>query len=272
MEIKYFMPLWGNEHFSLPDFFKKIKDSGYDGVEMTIPYDKKYADNLKDLLDRKNLLLIAQQSLLFSNERIDEYIEQMQKYLTYLASFNPLFINSHTGKDFFSFEDNCRIIKAAEMISVDTGINIYHETHRGRCLYSAPMAKLYFKEFPELKLSADFSHWCCVSESLLEGQDDLMDEAIKRTKYIHARVGHSQGPQVNHPFAPENREAMEKHTGWWQKIVDHQKTLGTKMFPVATEFGPRPYMQTLPFTNHEVADLYNINSEMKTYLINSLKT
>ncbi|WP_299583903.1 TIM barrel protein [uncultured Sunxiuqinia sp.] len=270
MEIKYFMPRWGNEHLPLPDFFKKIKDSGYHGVEMSIPYNEEYADKLKDLLGKNNLLLIAQQNIPFANESIEKYIEQLQRHLIYLASFNPLFINSHTGKDYFSFEDNCRIIKAAEIISANTGVNVYHETHRGRCLYSAPMAKLYFDELPELKISADFSHWCCVSESLLEGQDDLMYEAIKRTKYIHARVGYSQGPQVNHPFAPENNEALDKHLFWWQKIIDHQKMLGTKIFPLATEFGPKPYLQTLPFTNREVADLFQINLGMKSYLINRL--
>ena len=164
------------------------------------------------------------------------------------------------------------IIEAADLVSKDTGIDVYHETHRGRCLYSAPITKLYFDAIPELKISADFSHWCCVSESLLEGQEDVMDDAIKRTGHIHARVGNSQGPQVNHPFAPENRAALEAHLDWWQRIIYHQKSMGAKTFSITTEFGPVPYMQTLPFTNQVVADVFEINTGMKSFLKQNLKT
>lgn len=272
MEIQYFMPLWGNDHLPLSEFFKKIKDAGYDGVEMNIPFDKSFADELQNLLAVNNLLLIAQQWLAPKKETVDEYIARMVEYLRHLVSFQPYFINSHTGKDFFSFDNNCRIIEEAELVSKETGVSIYHETHRGRCLYSAPMSKLYFEQLPELKITADFSHWCCVSESLLEGQENVVDEAIQRTRFIHARVGNSQSPQVNHPFAPENKKDLENHLEWWQKIIDNQKLLGAKTFPITTEFGPSPYLQTLPFTKQVVADLWNINLGMMHFLKRQIKT
>lgn len=266
------MPLWGNDHLQLSEFLKKTKDAGYDGVEMNISFNKEFIDNLQNLLAKNELLLIAQQWLPPAQETADEYIQRMKAYLNHLATVQPLIINSHTGKDYFSFEENCRIINAANLFAKEKKVNIYHETHRGRCLYSAPMSKLYFKQLPELKITADFSHWCCVSESLLEGQEDVINEAITRTGYIHARVGYNQGPQVNDPFAPENKKALTKHVDWWQKIVDYQKSLGTKSFPITTEFGPAPYLQTLPYTNQPVADLWRINLEMMHFLKQHLKT
>lgn len=266
MEIRYFMPLWGNEHVPLAEFFKKSKEAGYHGIEMNIPFDKHIEGLLKNLLVEFDLDLIAQQWLPPKTETADGYTARMEENLKYLASFQPLFINSHTGKDFYSFEDNCRILEVAGNNSKETGVGIYHETHRGRCLYSAPMAKLYFAKYPGIEINADFSHWCCVSESLLEEQDDVMKEAIKKARCIHARVGHSQGPQINHPFAPENNEALKIHVAWWQQIIDNQKKLGAEFFPVVTEFGPMPYMQSLPFTEQPVADLWNINLDMMNYL------
>ena len=266
MEIRYFMPLWGNEHIPLAEFFGKVKEAGYHGIEMQVPFDNGFAGRLRKLLAEFDLELIAQQWLSPGTETVSRHITRMEENLRHLASFQPFFINSHTGKDFYSFEENCKILEAAEKISKETGIRICHETHRGRCLYSAPMAKLYFDQFPGIKITADFSHWCCVSESLLEGQETVLDEAVKRAGYIHARVGHSQGPQVNHPFAPENADALNTHVAWWQKIVDNQKKLGTKIFPVTTEFGPVPYLQSLPFTAQPVADLWNINLKMMNYL------
>ena len=50
MDIKYFMPLWGNEHMPLHELFSKIKDEGYDGIEMQVPTIPKDAGRLKELL------------------------------------------------------------------------------------------------------------------------------------------------------------------------------------------------------------------------------
>jgi hypothetical protein len=271
MEIRYFISYWGNEDIPLVEFLKQAKEAGFQEIEMKIPLKKDFAVQIKHLLAEYQLELIAQQWLSPETETINSHISRMDKNLRYLSSFQPLFINSHTGKDFYTFQENCKILEAAENISKESGVMICHETHRGRCLYSAPMARLYFAEFPGMKITADFSHWCCVSESLLEGQEALLDEAIKRAGYIHARVGYPQGPQVNHPFAPKNSGALKAHVGWWQQIIDYQKKIGTKVFPVLVEFGPIPYLQSLPFTDQPVVDLWKINIEMMHYLKQQLK-
>ncbi len=271
MEIRYFITYWGNEHIPLVEFLSQAKEAGFEGIEMNIPLKEGLVVELKRLLKEFKLELIAQQWLPHKTETLDSHISRLDKNIRYLSSFQPLFINSHPGKDFYSFEDNCKILKAVENISKEIGIEIFHETHRGRCLYSAPMARLYFAEFSGLQLTADFSHWCCVSESLLEGQEATLDEAIKRAAYIHARVGHPQGPQVNHPFAPENTGALKAHVDWWQQIIDYQKKMGTKVFPVLVEFGPIPYLQSLPFTSQPVIDLWKINIEMMHSLKQQLK-
>ena len=64
------------------------------------------------------MLLIAQQWMPPVNESVSAYRERMQKYIRNLASLNPEMINSHTGKDFFSFEDNCLILKDCELKNV----------------------------------------------------------------------------------------------------------------------------------------------------------
>lgn len=242
MQLKFVYPMWGSGHLPLRTFMKKIKDAGFDGVEMNIPFDKDYCKGLKLLLNEFDLLLIAQQWLPPVDETASEYVLRMEKYLLHLASFQPLFINSHTGKDFYSFEENCEIFEAAEKIAKNTGLKIVHETHRGRALFSTYTAKQYFKQFPQLRINADFSHWCCVSESLLQEQHKFIDMACGHADYIHARVGHEQGPQVNHPEWDENKEALKLHLSWWAKIIANAKNAGQSIFPVCTEFGPRPYL------------------------------
>ena len=271
MIIQYFCPFWGSEKLGLQKFFKRVINTGYDGVEIAIPFDNKFEEELKELLENSNLKLIGHQHLPPKVETVEAYINRLEPFLYHLISFNPIYINSHTGRDFFSFEDNCKIIEKVDRISFDTGIKIIHETHRGRFNFSTYTTKFYFDKYPDLKIAADFSHWCCVSESFLEDQEDFLREAFKRTNHIHARVGYTQSPQVNHPNAPENRYALERHLSWWQDILDLRKMDKCEHFPITTEFGPEPYMQTTPFNNNRVADQWELNLFMKDYLKKNLK-
>lgn len=70
-----------------------------------------------------------------------------------------------------------------------------------------------------LKINADFSHWCCVCESLLDAEESHMAAVIERTIHIHGRVGYAEGPQVSDPRAPEYHKELERHEDWWERIV-----------------------------------------------------
>jgi hypothetical protein len=265
MEIHFFISHWGNEHLSPEQFFRKAKDAGYDGIEYNISLETKNFERIHRLFEKHGLLFIGQQNLNITGT-FQEHLHQLKNHLKFIAGFGPVLINSHTGKDYFDLNVNAEIVEAVDQVSKETGIPIVHELHRGRFLYSSSAAKNYFDRFPDLQIAADFSHWCCVSESLLEGQEEIVEEAIKRSKHIHARVGYSQGPQVSHPFAPEHKAALEKHLHWWQKIVAYQKSVGSKSLTFTVEFGPPPYMPTLPFTNQPVIDLWDLNLKMMHFL------
>ena len=266
MKVLFFCPHWGSEKLKLEEFLAKVKEAGYNGVEMNIPFDFPFAQSLKELLPRYSLNLIAQQYLPPATETSAHYESRMAEYLYRLVSFNPLFINTHTGRDYYDFETNCRLIRRVETISKETGVKIIHETHRGRFAFSPSVAKSYFDCFPGLRITADFSHWCCVSESFLEDQKEIMETAIPRADHIHARVGYPQGPQVPHPAAPEWSAALQYHLQWWDSIIELQKKDGKKWFPVAPEFGPVPYLPTLPFTNQPVASQWEVNLFIKNLL------
>src|SRR5690606_5713495 len=176
------------------------------------------------------------------------------------------FINSHTGKDHFDFDDNCRIIEAAMEISVRSGIPIYHETHRGRFTFHPKTTLAYIKRFPELKLVADLSHWCTVSESMLEDQPEMIESFLPHIAHIHARVGYEHSPQVNDPFAPEWEKHLSTFLQWWNKILAFQSANGAKLFTITPEFGPVPYMPALPYSLKPTADQWEVNASFKNLL------
>ena len=271
MTIKYVCTYWGQENTTADVFLQKVLAEGYDGVEINMPESGIFIDAFQEELEHirrthKDFIFIAQQVLPLQQEPVEAYIQRMTSRLEALAALQPNFINSHTGKDYFSFDDNCRAIEAAEKVAQRSGIRILHETHRGRFAFHTASLLPYLHRFPQLRLTADFSHWCTVSESLLSDQQGLLNQIIPFVYHLHARVGSAQAPQVNDPFAPEWQEHMETFMGWWKQIIDTRIRANESMFTICPEFGPAPYMPVMPFTQSPLSDQWMNNVKMKNRL------
>ena len=218
MNILFFSPHWGLEKIPLAQAFQQIKQAGFDGVEMAVPFDAQKKEEFLQLLDTYQLALIAQQWSA-TGTTFAEYKASFEKHLYHFATVKPLFINSQTGKDYYSFEQNRELIVRAEEISKETGVKIVHETHRGKFSFCAAVTRQFLEAIPDFTIAADFSHWCNVSESFLQDQQENLQVAISRTSHIHARVGHTQAAQVSDPRAPEWQEAVQHHLNWWDAII-----------------------------------------------------
>ncbi len=250
---------------SWEEFAAKAKVAGYDGVEVWFPGEEKSRTEF--------LAAMAKHSLTFgfvlggSDKDPAKHLEQFKESLTAAVKTKPLYINCHSGKDFFNYDQNKKFIDFSYQVSKESGVPIYHETHRGRILYSSPVARNYMETISGLRLTLDISHWCNVHESLLADQEENVALALSRTDHIHARIGHPEGPQVNDPRAPEWDDAVKAHFAWWDKVVAQKRKDGQRL-TILTEFGPVDYMPALPYTRQPVADQWEINA----YMMNVLKT
>ena len=262
-KLQFFQTDWGRQ-ISYDAFCEKTKAAGYDGIEIWLPRDQKSQSELKLALKKHDLKV----GFLNGTNRTVSFEESLKQYIAHfkiLISWNPTYINCHTGYDFFSFEQNKAFIDAANKIAKENNVPIYHETHRGRFSFNLPDTKKYLAAIPELKLTLDISHWMVVHESLLQNQDSHLEEIINRSHHIHARIGHAEGPQVNDPEAPEWKEAVERHMNIWEKVI--RKQWQTKdIFTITTEFGPADYMPTLPYSQLPVADQWKANIYMMKLL------
>ncbi len=248
---------------TVSELCSKLKQAGYDGLETWWPTAEKERKELMEALEKNQLkvgFLVGSGELSFS-----KHFTQFQENLIAAVKANPVYINCHSGKDFFSFEQNRQFIDFATKASNDSGVPIYHETHRGRILFAANISRQFLDKIPSLRLTLDISHWCNVHESFLEGQEETVAMALERTDHIHARIGHPEGPQVNDPRAPEWDHAVKTHFAWWDKVVEQKKKEG-KRITFLTEFGPPHYMQALPYTQQPVANQWEINVYMMEVL------
>jgi sugar phosphate isomerase/epimerase len=259
--LKIFATNWGFAG-SVDEFCAKAKSEGYDGIEIWWNTSKNGQDELFSALKKYQLavgFLVGGSE----NEAV-KHFETFKKNLleaTVQTIQKPTYINCHSGKDFFTYEENKAFIDLTTEISEKSGVPIYHETHRGRMLFAAHIAKNFIDKNPDLRLTLDISHWCNVHESLLENQSQAVQAALERTGHIHTRIGHEEGPQVNDPRAPEWKNAVKAHLNWWDKVVEIKMKAGQPL-TMLTEFGPPNYLQTLPYTNLPVANQWEINVYM----------
>ena len=258
--IHFFCPHWGSEHLPFKTFLENVRAAGYNGVEMSLPLGVAGRNEMVGAIKKHGLALIAQHwetvDADFKTHR-KNYIKRLKN----LAAAKPLFINSQTGKDYYSMEQNCQLIDAAAEIAAATGVNIVHETHRGKFSFAAHVTQQYLLARPALQLCLDVSHWCCVAETMLHDQEVAVEAAIANTRHLHGRVGFTQGPQVMDPRAPENQEIVDTHIGWWQRVADLQ-TAKNQPVTITTEFGPAPYLPHLPYTGTPLYSQWDVNLYM----------
>jgi sugar phosphate isomerase/epimerase len=261
MKINYFCPRWGAENLSWDNFCAQVKAAGYDGIEAGIPFDETEKNEIMQALEKHNLLLIGQYYQSFEKD-FEQHAKSFEKYLRNIASLKPLLVDSQTGKDYFSLEQNSELFALAQKITNETGVRIAHETHRNKALFAAHIARELLSANPDVRITADFSHWCNVSESLLEEQEEAIELAVGRAIHIHARVGYSESAQVPDPRVEIWQTELNAHLSWWDKIIDFQVKSGTKFFTITPEFGPYPYMVHDPATNEPLASQWDINVYM----------
>jgi hypothetical protein len=264
MKIKYLCTMWGMNQPTLEDSFNMIKGAGFDGVEMSLPSNKEEIKDIDALLKENGLDLVAQ--VRAEGLTVDTQIGFLEKELDSVLELNTLLTNVHCGKDYWPLAENIEVISIAQRLAGELGIKIMHETHRARATFCTTSTMDIIDALPKIRFTADFSHWCCAHNSLLQDQQDSVSRVIERSDYIHARVGSAISPQVTDPRASQWKEAVEAHVRWWEKIAEHHKNKDSEFLPICSEFGPPEYMATLPSTGKPIADQWEINCYMKEML------
>jgi hypothetical protein len=270
MHLKFIYPRWGSSDLSWTVFLNKIKKAGYHGVEIDLPLETIQKKEICSMLKDLELDFVGQH---WETKEVNfaKHQEQLKNHLYNLVEANPLFVNSHTGMDFFTNAQNAALIEMAHEIELETGVAIAHETHRSRFAFAAHACLPYLEEYPFLKLTSDLSHWCCVAESLLENQPKAVEKTIEHTYHIHARVGSAQSPQVIDPRDSNYKVELDLFTKWWGLMVKNALEKKRPYITVTPEYGPHPYSLYKANTKIPMADQWEINGFIMDQIAKSLK-
>ncbi|MEX1117138.1 MAG: TIM barrel protein [Akkermansiaceae bacterium] len=269
MELIFAKTKWEAWDEPLPRFLERAAAAGFTATEIFIPSLTEAPEEITRAHAAAGLRLVAQ--IVTAGATPSEHARSLEERYLRAIACKPLLVDCHTGDDAFSFEENLALFAQALELERSHGVPLCHELHRGRALYNAPDTLRYLQALPTLRINADFSHWQVVHESDdLKKHSAAVDAVIARADHIHARVGFGEGPQIPDPRAPEWAEQLAINTDWWRRIVATRRREGRPFLTISPEFGPVPYMPTIPGENRPVADAWEINCWMRQYLFHEL--
>lgn len=287
-QLQCFRSLWGTPsasqlgvatgekaHVFGRKLLQHIRSQGYDGIEASLSDLDAIGglQSVRQLLDEHELKLIvgvysgwtdyedANLSQQFDSvvTHLERYRQQLEQIYTALphAKDQPVWINAHSGADRWSTREQVEFIAHATEIEKQIGCDrLSHETHRGRIFYSPWPTLELLEAFPSLKLTLDFSHWCVVSERLLDTpmDDEWIQRVIPHVHHVHGRIGSVQSAQLTHPTASFSQPETERFERLWDSIWKHHhdrfqnaidlQGSGDDVRPFSTftpEYGPIPY-------------------------------
>jgi sugar phosphate isomerase/epimerase len=264
MRLLLFRSLWTNG-FKLAAALADCRPGGYDGVEGPVPQEGPAQKAFRTTLREASLPFIAEITTgggYVPDCRLtpDEHLEDFRRKAEAAVACAPLFLSALAGSDAWPVTKNIEFLGRVLEIADDLGVPISIETHRSRATFNPWATRDLLIQLPSLRLTCDFSHWCCVCERLvLDTEPETLALCAERADHIHARIGYDQGPQVPHPAAPEYRAALNAHERWWSAIWSAPERANRGFTTMTPEFGPDGYLQSLPFTRTPAADLDDMN-------------
>lgn len=266
MELILFKTLWGHVG-SIDEAIASAQTHSFDGLEGQAPANPKTRREFRAKLAGAGLEYIAEICTAGSyvperHASIEDHLESFRSHAEASMECAPRFITVIAGCDAWPLSTSLEFFGAAMELAKQFGIIVSFETHRSRSMFNPWITRDLLLALPDMRLTCDFSHWCCVCERLIDTETDVLALCAERAHHVHARVGYDQGPQVPHPAAPEFQPALEAHERWWRRIWLAQAQRGVTTSTMTPEFGPDGYLQCAPFTQTPVADLVEINAWM----------
>ncbi len=250
--------LWGvTDHFSTA--IARFTGMGYGAIESPLPA----AADRDAFMSAISASRLRYRAMAFTGgATVADHVRSLREQLETARAMGAMAVTAHSGSDAWTLAQAAEFFKAAVEVEGEAGIPVAHETHRGRVMFNPWTTAELLGRFDRLRVCCDFSHWVVVAERLLDADDPAIALAASRCTHLHARVGYAQGPQVPDPFAPEYAAELTRHEQWWDRIWSAQRSAGVAETSLTPEFGPPPYLHTLPFTSAPVNDLQQVCDRM----------
>ncbi|KAJ5930840.1 hypothetical protein N7466_006333 [Penicillium verhagenii] len=254
MRIDRFRTMWGIEPGTNLDnwaeWFKELKTLGYNGVEVNIhqldpkheiPRLRQICDDLDFDISVLSVNLTITSRYTKTTEpghsswidylgprpvglKARDHLQNYREAIQLAEPLRPVSFNFQSGEDAWDIEESILFYRGTLEVDKELGLSgrVYHETHRNRSLFTPYAAQRILHVVPELRITADFSHWMVGLERLLdigEGDRAMMDAIIPHVYHIHTRIGTTQASQCPEPLNPVFEQEKLCFERLWMKVL-----------------------------------------------------
>lgn len=270
IQLQLYKTLWGHPG-TFESACRQAVARGFAGIEGPAPMSVAEQAQWRQLLANYGLEFIAEICTAGSyvpdrGATVQDHLDSLAQKLEASIALAPRFVTCIGGCDAWEEQDSAEFFQRALALAERFDVVISFETHRARSLFNPWVTARLCKQVPAMKLTCDFSHWCVVTERLLDGEEDVLEAIRPHAFHIHARVGYDQGPQVPDPRAERYHDALSRHLEWWRQIWRQKLADNAAVVTMTPEFGPDGYQAIDVVSDKPVGDLWAFNSWMAELL------
>lgn len=252
--------LRGEPEWPLEHQLTMIRDAGFEGVGVRF-IDRQFATEVTNFLRANGMIWQAQ--------CYPKSIDDLKPVMELVARLGADHVNLQPDVRPRRLEECIPLLEGWRRIADDAGVPVYIETHRDRMTTDLLFTLQLLDCFPDLKLTADVSHYLVGREfawPVDETNHGLIQRILDSSWALHGRVASREQVQIPVLF-PQHQGWVELFMRWWgYAIRSWRRRAGPDaVLTFLCELGPPPYAITGPDGN-ELSDRWQESLVMKDML------
>jgi hypothetical protein len=216
-----------------------IRDAGFDGVGVRF-IDADYAREVATFLRAHGMIWQAQ--------CYPKSVDDLKPVLDLVGRLGAAHVNLQPDVRPRRLEQCIPLLEGWRRLADEAGVAVHIETHRDRMTTDLFFTLQLLDCFPDLKLTADLSHYLVGREFAWPVDDTnyaLIHRILDNSWGLHGRVASREQVQVPILF-PQHQCWVELFMGWWEYAIrSWRKRAGPNaVLTFLCELGPPPYAIT----------------------------
>ena len=225
-----------------------IRDAGFDGAGVRF-FDDAYARDVTGFLRANGLVWQAQ--------CYPKTVEDLVPILERVRELGADHVNLQPDVRPYRLEACYPYIEGWQRLAEESGIPVHVETHRDRMTTDMMVLLQLLDRFPDLRLTADLSHYVVGREFAWPIGDEnhaRIHRILDNCWGLHGRVASREQVQVQISF-PHQREWLDLFMGWWDFAIRswRRRAPADATLTFLCELGPKEYAMTGP-DGYELSD------------------
>ncbi len=245
-QLRVLQSLWAMERrrpdgveWPLQTQLEMIRDAGFDGAGVRF-IDPAFARSVTAFLSDNGMIWQAQ--------CYPRTVEDLRPVLDLVAELGADHINLQPDVRPTRLEACIPLLEGWRRLAAQAGVALNIETHRDRMTTDLHFMLRILDCFPDLRLTADLSHYLVGREFAWPVSDEnhaQIHRVLDNTWALHGRVASREQVQVQLDF-PQHQGWVSVFIGWWEYAIRswRKRAAPDAVLTFLCELGPSPYAIT----------------------------